>query len=301
VLPPENNGIAAPQAGIEQNIAGDALSRSKLPAGAEALNVSIAPFWEPIRFLSGNLHAIRCVRSSASAVVLRVSEAHYLGDLDRYKFYEHTKTLIAAPPDVLRCDEKNLREHSVPNLTGVVILTNHKSDGIFLPPDDRRHFVAWSDAQRTDFTPEFWTDLYRWYDSEGRPHVAACLMSLDLSSFNPKAPPPQTAAFWEIVDASRPTEDGELSDLLEALGNPAAITLEMLTREAVGSEILDWLKDHENRRVIGFRLEKCGYTAIRNDAAQDGLWKIGGKRQAVYARQDLAARERGAAAAKLTR
>lgn len=237
----------------------------------------------------------------AKSVVLRVSEAHDLGDLDRYKFYEHTKTLIAAPPDVLRVDEKNLREHSVLNCTGVVILTNHKTDGIFLPSDDRRHFVAWSHLRKEDFADDYWKKLYDWYASGGTEHVAAYLRQIDLSSFDAKAPPPKTAAFWEIVDASRPTEDGELSDLLEGLCDPPAITLDILIREAAGSEIQEWLKDRKNRRVIGFRLEKCGYTSVRNDAAQDGLWKIGGKRQAVYGRQNLSARQRGAEAAKLGR
>jgi hypothetical protein len=27
--------------------------------------------------------------------------------------------------------------------TGVIFTSNHKTDGLFLPPDDRRHFVAW--------------------------------------------------------------------------------------------------------------------------------------------------------------
>jgi hypothetical protein len=33
-------------------------------------------------------------------------------------------------------------------------------------------------------------------------------------AFNPKAPPHKTAAFWDIVDANRAPEDGELADLL---------------------------------------------------------------------------------------
>jgi Family of unknown function (DUF5906) len=85
------------------------------------------------------------------SVILRVSEARDLGDVDRFKFYDHSKTLTAAPPDVLRVNEKNLREHYVPNIAGVIITTNHKTDGIFLPADDRRHFVAWSDLTRDDF------------------------------------------------------------------------------------------------------------------------------------------------------
>jgi len=40
------------------------------------------------------------------SVVLCISEARDLGDVNRFAFYERTKTLMAAPPDVLRCMRK---------------------------------------------------------------------------------------------------------------------------------------------------------------------------------------------------
>src|ERR1700740_1209779 len=83
--------------------------------------------------------------------------------MDRFKFYDHTKIYTAAPPDVLRVDEKHLREHYVFNVLGFIITTNHKTDGIYLPADDRRHYVAWSDATKEDFTPDYWTSIYRWF------------------------------------------------------------------------------------------------------------------------------------------
>ena len=86
--------------------------------------------------------------SFIKSVILRISEARDLGDVDRYAFYDHMKVYTAAPPDVLRCDEKHLREHSVMNICGVIITSNHKTDGIYLPSDDRRHYVAWSDAHQ---------------------------------------------------------------------------------------------------------------------------------------------------------
>ena len=49
------------------------------------------------------------------SVILRVNEARDLGDINRFQFYDHMKAYTAAPPDVLRVDEKNLREHSVLN------------------------------------------------------------------------------------------------------------------------------------------------------------------------------------------
>ena len=58
--------------------------------------------------------------------------------MNRFGFYEHMKGIIAAPPDVLQCDEKNIREHAVFNVSGVVMTTNHKLGGIYLPPGDRR-------------------------------------------------------------------------------------------------------------------------------------------------------------------
>jgi hypothetical protein len=61
------------------------------------------------------------------SVILRVSEARDLGDVDRFAFYDHTKVYTAAPPDVLRVDEKYLREHYVLNCTGMIITTNHKA------------------------------------------------------------------------------------------------------------------------------------------------------------------------------
>ena len=45
------------------------------------------------------------------SVILRVSEARDLGDVNRFAFYDHMKSYTAAPPDVLRVDEKNLHEH----------------------------------------------------------------------------------------------------------------------------------------------------------------------------------------------
>jgi Family of unknown function (DUF5906) len=208
------------------------------------------------------------------SVILRVSEARDLGDVDRFTFYDHMKVYTAAPPDVLRCNEKNLREHAVLNCCGVIITTNHKADGIYLPADDRRHFVAWSDVEKENFTADYWTKLWGWYENEGGyGHVAAYLAELDISDFNPKAPPPKTTAFWDIVDASRAPEDAELADVLDRLGNPEATTLADVQGQATG-DFWSWAKDRRNRRQLPYRFERCGYVPVRNEAAKDGLWRV---------------------------
>jgi hypothetical protein len=229
------------------------------------------------------------------SVVLRVSEARDLGEVDRYSFYDHMKVCTAAPPDVLRVDEKHLREYAVLNVCGVIITTNHKTDGIYLPPDDRRHYVAWSDRDRRDFPESYWKRLYDWYADGGRWHVADYLARYDLSHFDPKAPPLHTPAWWAIVDASQAPEDAELADVLDALGRPQALTLQWLVDRAE-TAFREWLQDRKNRRIIPHRLEEAGYARVRNEGAKDGLWKVDGKRQAIYARSELPLRDRLAAA-----
>ena len=144
--------------------------------------------------------------------------------------------------------------------------------------DDRRHYVAWSDLTKNDFSQDYWNQIWDWYADGGIGHVAAYLRGLDISDFDPKAPPPKTAAWWAIVDVNRAPEDAELADVLDRLGNPRATTLIRIIAEASG-DFLTWIRDRKNRRAIPHRLESAGYVAVRNDAAKDGLLTINGKRR----------------------
>lgn len=237
------------------------------------------------------IHLLGRFNGFVKSVILRISEARDLGDVDRYGFYDHLKSYTAAPPDVLRVDEKNIREYSVLNVCGVIVTSNHKTNGIYLPADDRRHYVAWSDVSREEFTAGYWTDLYRWYASGGTNHVAAYLHAVDLSTFDAKAPPPKTEAFWAIVDSNRAPEDAELTDALDRLGNPPAVTLGQII-DIADAAFAEWLQDRRNNRQVPYRMEEAGYTPVRNSTTKDRLWKVGGKRQVIYAKQDMGIRDR---------
>jgi hypothetical protein len=243
------------------------------------------------------------------SVILRISEARDLGEVNRFAFYDHTKSIIASPPDVLRVDEKNIREYSVFNVCGVILTTNHKTDGLYLPADDRRHFVAWSDVRPDDFEDGYWTSLYRWFADGGCEIVAHYLAEHDLTEFDPKAPPPKTEAFWEIADAGHAPENAELLTVLVALGKqagqtdecgPDAITIRDIWNATTDHSLREWLDDRKYRKQIPHRLEDCGYVRVHNHNSKQGLWTIGSKKQAVYARTDLPLRDRIAAARRLT-
>jgi hypothetical protein len=214
------------------------------------------------------------------AVVLRINEARDLGEVNRFAFYEHLKIVTAAPPDVLRVDEKNLREHYIFNCCGVIMTTNYKTGGVYLPPDDRRTFVAWSNAEKEQFSEEYWKKLWGWYiEQDGIRKVVAFLRSYNLSSFNAKAPPPRTPAFFEIVASGVAPEEVELIDLIERMGNPDALTIPQLSEKASEesdlSDLAQWIDDRNNRKAIPHKLEQCGYVRTPNpDNKKQGIWTI---------------------------
>jgi len=233
------------------------------------------------------------------AVVLRINEARDLGEVNRFTFYEHLKPLTATPPDVLRVDEKNLKEHYVLNCCGVIITSNHKANGIYLPANDRRTYVAWSNCKLEDFTEEYWNRLWQWYDDGGDRNVAAYLATLDISDFNPKAPPPKTEAWWAIVNSNIASEEIELADVLQAMGNPQAVTLEQIVAAAHSGgfiDLLDWFEDRKNRRAIPHRLAECGYEPVRNPDSRKGRWQAGGRDRAIYTQTGLSLGQRVTAA-----
>jgi hypothetical protein len=235
------------------------------------------------------------------SVVLRISEVRDLGEVNRFTFFDHMLTIIATPPDVKRVNAKYMPQHYVLNVCGVIYTTNYKTNGIYLPANDRRHHVAWSDLTMADFPEGHWLNFWNWYlHQDGLRHVAAYLAKRDLSGFDAKAPPKKTSAFWAIVDANATPEESELADTIDKVGtgqNVDAITLLTVRNHAVG-EFLEWLKDRKNRRAIPHRFEKCGYVPVRS-STDDGLWVINGKRQVVYARKELNLKEQHRAAQKL--
>lgn len=235
-------------------------------------------------------------------VLLQVNEGRDLGDLDRYAFYEHCKPVIAAPPDFLLVDEKHKPEYLIPNVCGVVIGSNHGTDGIYISEDDRRHYVAKSEKSRSDFKESYFDRLYRWFDRQGgNAHVAAFLRHVDLSRFSPTAPPPKTAAFWEIVNAEQPPEVTMLREVIDEIAEtngvyPTILTLDMLRVKAPASSPLElWLNDKKMRRQIPKQLERAGFIAVPN-MTDSGLWRVGGKRITIYGWKQLPAKTRFSAA-----
>jgi uncharacterized protein DUF5906 len=236
-------------------------------------------------------HLISRNNSFCKALIVRLSEARDVGEqgtVDRYRLYDHMKDMLVTPPDTMRVNEKYINEYYILNRFGMVVTTNYR-DAFYLRPDDRRHYVAFSERRGEEFSAEFWNEFWAWHETGGFAHVAALLYQHDLSNFDPKTEPRKTEAFWNMVEADRGTAYSDLADAIDTLGNPPALTLDELVVVAPG---LEWLRDVTKRRILGHRLTDCQYVIARNPKAKDGLWKINGRRQAIYARADLTLRQR---------
>ena len=227
-------------------------------------------------------------------VILRISEAKDLGEINRFAFYERMKTYTVTPPDVLPVEKKHINTFNVLNCVGVVITTNYKAGGIYLPEDDRRHYVAWSEMKRESFDLRYWNTLWDWYNNGGFGHVAAYLARLDISDFNPKAPPVKTAAFWDMVGASQAPDGYEISDAIDLLGNPDALTIDDIVSKICTDDpgLCEELVDRKNSHRNIHRLHEAGYTRVSNLGAKDKSWKIGKKRRVVFAKESLTPAER---------
>lgn len=258
-------------------------------------------------------HALGNFNTFVRAVVLRVNEARDLGNAnDRFRLYERFKTIIAAPPDVLRINEKHISEYPIVNVVGVVYTTNHAVDGLYLPADDRRHYVAWSTRRKEEFAADYWRSYWAWLNGEGWRNVAAYLRGLPLDDFDPKADPPKTQAFYSIVNAGRDPEDGELQQALSEMGNPDAVTIidvltalcarrtdvSLTTGADEWDSLIATLSSRGSRRKVPHLFERAGYLQVANSNAASKLWTIDSKPQAIYARSTLPNADRYRAAKK---
>jgi hypothetical protein len=164
----------------------------------------------------------------------------------------------------------------------------------------RRHFVAWSNATPGDFAEGYWNKIWDWYNAGGDRDVAAFLAGYTITDFDPKAPPPKTLAFWDIVEANSAPEDTELADVLDRLNYPHVVLLRHVIN-AADPEFGRWLRERKNRRSIPYRFEKAGYVLVRRPGVDDGLWRVTGKKQVIYAKKELSLNEQILAAEELVR
>ena len=135
-----------------------------------------------------------------------------LGDRDSTKAVSaRIKPLAAAPPDMLRVNEKFVKPVKVRNILSVTASTNSPVP-IRLNSVSRRFYAVWSDLKtRDDYDEmlpewkEYWEDRWAWMKGGGALAVIEYLRNqVDLSDFRPGESPPMTEFLRDIREASKP-------------------------------------------------------------------------------------------------
>jgi hypothetical protein len=223
----------------------------------------------------------------AAATLVRINEAANLHEMTKWAFNEKTKVLIAGSPDICQINPKYGQKYSVRMYCGVILTTNHLAEGIYIPKDDRRYDVIQCatleemELGEENARREYFTDLWNWFLQDGASHVAAYLNEKDIKDFSAANGQRKTDAHATIV-AGGMSGDEWLDDILDEMGNPAAVRSDWITAKAIAAGE----KDGNVRRKMANAMGRLGYTMLRSHTA-DGRWKIGKKKVVVYAKPGL--------------
>jgi hypothetical protein len=227
------------------------------------------------------------------SVVVQISESRDMGEgyvaISRFELYERCKDLAAAPPLALDCNEKHKGQYPVANVLRPILTTNHQVDGLYMDPQDRRHYCAWSDAPK--LTEAEANAIYAWYEAGGLDIVAHHLRTLDLSTrnWNPKAPPPRTDWWHQLVSGGQSAEEEKFGDALDKLQRPDWVTMPQVG-DAGTPDLKNWTLDPRNKRKLEREMVKSGYQRLPNpNETKRGRWPIKGAQLVVYRRSDVPA------------
>ena len=148
---------------------------------------------------------------SLMSEVLVINELRQADASDRRALENRLKPLLAAPPELIPVNRKNLHPFDALNRLSVVAFSNERM-AITLPSDDRRWYVLWSDARplRVDEARAIWA----WYGSGGRAIVAGYLHARDVSSFAPGGTPPMTEAKAIMLAAGLSAVESALVEMM---------------------------------------------------------------------------------------
>ena len=185
-----------------------------------------------------------------STKYLHINEAE-LGDRHEAQAVSNRlKPLAAAPPEVLRVNQKGIKPIKVTNIVNGSMTTNSQMP-LRLNGPSRRFYAVWSDLNPLDehdeMLPrwrEYWSEKWTWMKSKGgwENVVWHLLNEVDLSDFSPESAPPMTDFMRDIKEQSKSpmqqTLEGFMKKRVGAFGQDMATALELSETLRAGDLVL---------------------------------------------------------------
>jgi hypothetical protein len=167
---------------------------------------------------------------------LHINEVE-LGDHNNARMVANRiKPLAAAPPFKLRVNSKGVKRVNVTNLLSVSMTTNSRVP-VSITSASRRIYALWTDFSPRDedgqMLPQwlkYWEKQWEWMNNGGAEAVIHYLRhEVDLSQFNPGAPPPVTDFLKEIRASSETTVQQTLRAFVDGKHGAFAADLAHIT------------------------------------------------------------------------
>jgi hypothetical protein len=237
----------------------------------------------PFEAFSGKTYQSQYNEWQATALVVIVNES---SESDGSTFqtkrntYERLKEIVDPAPTERSIFVKRDKNYRAVSFTTYIIATNHE-DALPIPADDRRFFVASNGEPQSE---EFWQEMRDWMDAPA--NVAAFYHWLaevvDISDFNPFAPPPRTEAKMTMVEAGQ-------SDLDRGIAAGAAEVGDLFTFDQLVHAMDKAKREHnleyprEWTHILRRRIASVFFRVGERDGTNWQV-KFEGRKHAVYAK-----------------
>jgi hypothetical protein len=182
------------------------------------------------------------------------------------------KDFITTPPYYVSVNTKNVKQYDIPKIQNWIMSTNNE-DALSIEDTDRRYWVHQC-CLGVPREPEYYANLYKWFNEGGAEKVAGWLLKRDLSAFNPLAPPPNTDAKRKMLKHSQPLPVRQLLEVF-AEGGAFANRTVMIVQELLDKAERDFYPPRVNHKNAAAALRAEGFKKgprpkIEGDARQ--LW-----------------------------
>jgi hypothetical protein len=183
------------------------------------------------------------------------------------------KSYLAAPPNTVEVNRKNVQPYNIPNVGWWVLFSNFENAAL-IENSDRRYWVH-KCCLEVPREKEYYDRLWDFYNkSQGCEKVYGHLMQRDVSAFNPAAPPPFTEAKRDMIAATQPETVRRLREALLGPDGPFSghtILLAGDVRQAAAAEDRKRVMEDEwhtlsdiSDKHLGMALTAAGFVQYRH-------------------------------------
>lgn len=224
--------------------------------------------------------------SWAQTVMLVIDEMRPpTDDYHASSIYDKLKSISVTPPDMIAVSEKYLKLRYVRNVMRVFVTTNEMT-AMYIHPNDRR-FAIFHSSLKSRWQPQsYFASLKLWMERGGNAAVARWLLTRDISKFEPKRRPIETAG-WRAIVGGWAAPDDAIAQALDRLNNPQVFFPPELLPDAISDDRDEVEKMLRSPRRLTHRMQSSNYFLVPFDPPVEYVGEKKLRFKSAYVKYDL--------------